>query len=276
MGSQMKTKIFAALAAVTIGGLGSATAADMRMPVKAPPIIAPAFTWTGCYIGAYGGGATENSNVQVIDPIAVPGAFFYNVGVANNVNGGRFNYSLGSSGIAGGTLGCNWQAPGTQWVLGIEGEGGYMNLQRTIVDPYSIPTFGGDSSFSTKIGNGYGSVAGRIGWAFDRVLVYAKGGVGFTTVQNGFSDTCVTAPCGPATLVTNASNTRAFGVGGGGIEWMFADHWSVKGEYLYLALGHSTQSPCGLGGGTGAGTVFCTSHTVDGVHTGKVGINWHF
>jgi outer membrane immunogenic protein len=276
----MRKTIFAALAAVTVAGLGSASAADMRMPMKAPPLIAPAFSWTGCYIGGYGGGATPARNVNVVDPTVSPGGVFaagtfYNAPTANITNGGLFNYGLGSSAIGGGTLGCNWQVTGTQWVLGVEGEGGYMKLSRTVVDPYSVPLYGGDSSFNTTIGSAYGSVTGRIGYAFDRVLIYGKGGVGFTTVQNGFSDICATAPCGTGLLVTSASSTQAFGVGGGGVEWMFADHWSVKGEYLYLAI-HGTQSPCAPGGGTATGSVLCSSHTVGAVHTGKVGINWHF
>ena len=97
-------------------------------------------------------------------------------------------------------------------------------------------------------------IAGRVGWAWDRVLFYAKGGVGFANVSSSFSDTCVTAPCGGATLVTNASSTQAFGVGGGGIEWAFASNWSVKGEYLFMGfspystnLGTVTTTATGTG-----------------------------
>src|SRR5438067_1685657 len=47
------------LAGTALGGLalaGPALAADL--PVKAPPImVAPAFSWTGCYIGGHVGGA---------------------------------------------------------------------------------------------------------------------------------------------------------------------------------------------------------------------------
>src|SRR3954453_15140585 len=107
----MKKALLAAIAAISIAP--AAFAADMRPPVlKAPP--APpmtVFSWTGCYIGAYGGGAWGGS-IDTNDPRSQGGAFpagtFYN-GAANAGNGGAYSYDLGSSAIAGGTLGCNWQ-----------------------------------------------------------------------------------------------------------------------------------------------------------------------
>jgi hypothetical protein len=37
--------------------------------------------------------------------------------------------------IGGGTLGCNWQPVGSPFVLGIEGEVGYMKLEGSAFDP---------------------------------------------------------------------------------------------------------------------------------------------
>ena len=63
----MKKLGLALIAAVTISA--PAFAADMRMPVKAAPIMAaPVMTWTGCYIGAGGGGAFETDDHYTARP----------------------------------------------------------------------------------------------------------------------------------------------------------------------------------------------------------------
>src|SRR5437660_1138427 len=103
-----------------------AGAADLgRMPVKAPVVPPPFFSWTGCYLGGYVGGAWSDR-----DPV------FTDLGNANfrafsgGVTAGRvedrhaFNVGLDNSVIGGGTLGCNWQPVGSAFVLGVEGEAG--------------------------------------------------------------------------------------------------------------------------------------------------------
>src|SRR4051812_8374012 len=219
----MNKRVLAAVASATLLATGSAFAADMapRPVYKAPPPIT-VFSWTGCYIGAYGGGAWGGS-VDTNDPRSQGGAFatgtFYNVaGGANAANGGAYSYDLGSSAIAGGTLGCNWQT--SNWVFGIEGEGGYLRLRDTGIDPFSA-TLGSDTRSETRVGDWYGVVAGRLGIAFDRTLIYAKGGVGFTEVKGTITDVCTVGACGGGTLLATGSDTRAFWVAGGGIEWAF-------------------------------------------------------
>jgi hypothetical protein len=38
----------------------------------------------------------------------------------------------------------------------------------------------------------------------------------------------------------------------------------------------TTYQVCGAGGGSVAGTNFCSSHSIDGIHTAKVGVNYRF
>ena len=82
------------------------------------------------------------------------------------------------------------------------------------------------------------TLAGRIGWTpTERVLFYVKGGGGWvgadsftiTDVTNGIS-------------VTDGGNNRNLGgwLVGGGLEWAFADNWSVRFEYDYLGLNSRT------------------------------------
>ena len=90
-GQQMKRLLLAGVA-LSVASATSASAADMqaRPYTKAPPALAsPAYNWSGFYVGAMGG-------------------FGW---------GTRFR---GSGGFGGGTIGYNWQFPGSQFVFGVE------------------------------------------------------------------------------------------------------------------------------------------------------------
>src|SRR3954451_20030995 len=82
------------LAGVSVFSLGTAaSAADLAArPYTKAPALAPGYNWSGFYAGVMGGYAW-----------------------ATNGNG--------SGGFGGGTLGYNWQAPGSQYVFGIEVDG---------------------------------------------------------------------------------------------------------------------------------------------------------
>src|SRR3990172_5088830 len=90
-----------ALAMVTI--MGAANAADIQrrqaMPAKAPMYMAPAYNWTGFYIGVNGGGGWGRSDWS---------------------NAGGTADSNLSGGLVGGTIGYNYQAG--QAVFGLEGD----------------------------------------------------------------------------------------------------------------------------------------------------------
>ncbi|RAI43308.1 outer membrane protein [Rhodoplanes roseus] len=247
----MKTFLLGTVAAIAI--VGTATAADMRMPVKAPPpVIAPAFSWTGCYIGGYVGGAwaADDATTYAYDLVGVP----Y----------GGYSYKLDSSFIGGGTLGCNYQPVGSPFVLGLEGEIGYMSLEGTAYDPFLAP---GLYSSSTKIGDWYAMITGRLGYSWDRAMVYVKGGVAFVDVESTFTTPFALAPA------FSVSDTVATWTVGGGIEWAFDMNWSIKAEYMYIAIdeGHSVSQ---------SGFTFLPvsrwDHDISGIHTAKVGLNYRF
>src|SRR5229473_7960318 len=110
-GAQMKkTTLLAGVATGALAIAAPAHAADLRMPVKAPPIAAPVpyFSWTGCYIGAHvgwGWGNKDFNNARSGSGSAEP-----------SLNGTVKQ----SGGIFGGQLGCNYQFANA-FVLGIEG-----------------------------------------------------------------------------------------------------------------------------------------------------------
>jgi outer membrane immunogenic protein len=266
-------KILGLVGAVLLSA-GPALAADL--PVKAPVRAAPAsavYNWTNCYVGGFLGGA-GGSNVDVGEAVSQGGTFaagtFYNA-----PNGASYSYRTSASVIGGGTLGCNWEAPGTPIVLGLEGEFGFLRSSVSVADPNSA-TFGFDTIDRTAIGDWYGVVGGRLGWAVGPALFYAKGGALFTRVNSSITDTCTVAPCGGGTLSATGSNTDVGWAAGGGIEYWFAPQWTVKAEYLFLGLNNQSFAVCGPGGAGAAGSTFCSSHSLGGISTGKVGVNFHF
>lgn len=190
----------------------AATAADLRLPVKAPVQAAQAFTWTGCYVGAHVGGAQIRSFAST------------------NFEGSGSSGDNGTGAIAGGQVGCNYQAG--NWVFGVEGEGSWSNSRATntmVVTP--VAPF--DSiSLTTKNTSDF-SVAGRAGFAFDRTLVYAKGGwVWGSFDYNSTLNCCFVAP----TLTSGSYNLNGFLVGAG-VEHALTRNWTVKFEYNYLDFG---------------------------------------
>ena len=147
-------------AAAAVGFIGSANAADL--PTKAPmapaPMVAPAFSWTGIYLGINGGWGWGRED------------WLDNTGAAS------INFRP-DGGVFGGQLGFRWQW--NQLVLGIEGTWDWAGLKDTVDNTL---TTGFVEEFRVR---SLYSVTGQVGWAWDRFLIYAKGGwAGATTRAN--------------------------------------------------------------------------------------------
>jgi outer membrane immunogenic protein len=211
---------------------GAAVAADMAPRyTKAPPMVSPATNWSGFYIGVMGGYASENAS----DDIGIPGV------VADPRMKGGFG---------GGTLGYNWQTG--QFVFGLEADAAFADINA------SATALG--VTVESRI-RSLGTVRGRLGVAFDSVLVYATGG--YAWADNRFS---ITAP----PLSFSESNFHHGWTAGAGVEWMFAPKWSVKFEYLYRDFGGETYFTGLVPGVAGVDTGNI------GFHSGQVGVNYHF
>jgi outer membrane immunogenic protein len=194
---------------------GSAVAADL--PTRAPPPVyippVPIFTWTGIYVGGQIGYAWGNQNSVVFLP-----------------NGSTLNGYSNNDGVIGGAhVGYNYQV--NQFVVGLEGSVDGSSLSRSIsgfTPSYGIGgyTIGGNTGVQ-------GSIRGRVGYAFDRVLIYATGGVAFAGV-NGYISTPYTYDSG--------SSTRVGWTIGGGLEYAVTNNWSIRAEYRYSSFGSYTSS----------------------------------
>ena len=162
-------RITTALAGLTLAG--SAFAADL--PRRAPPPVftpVPVFTWTGAYFGVNAGYITSTK-----DTVNTAGVFPANTGVITGNRPGAL--TLPKDGFTGGgQVGYNYQfTPGSGVVVGIEADAAYTDLSRT---RSFLGTAGGISTFRQSQ-DFLGTVRGRLGYAFDRTLVYATGGFAY-------------------------------------------------------------------------------------------------
>ena len=120
---------------------------------------------------------------------------------------------------------------------------------------------GGLGTISVK--NDYiATAAGRAGYAFDRALLYGKGGVAFTR------------DVADATDGIGGSSTGRFSrtgyVVGGGLEYVFLNNWSARVEYNYLGFGSQLERPTSAGG-----LVVTPMKVKDNISTVTFGVNYH-
>jgi outer membrane immunogenic protein len=287
----MKRLLLVGVALTTLLG-GSALAAELRRPAYEPPPPAPppVFNWSGCYIGGYVGGAW-NARDAIFTDLGNSTFGSFSGGIAGARGSHSWNVGLDSSFIGGGTLGCNYQAVGSPFVFGIEGEGGYMKLEGSAFDPLinsTLPVTAvratPDVLGSAKIGDWYAMFTGRVGYAWGGTLIYIKGGAAFVPFQTSFVDQCAVtaAGCGNWLISTSDSKTITYGTLGGGIEWALGSNWSIKAEYMFIGLQGDPRvtRTCNFAtlasGATVGGGPFCFDHEFNGIHTAKVGLNYRF
>ena len=234
-------------------GLVPALAADLSTPLyKVPPVAPPPFSWTGCYVGVEGGGAWgQSQHVAATAPNPAT------VGLPITL---RFNLA---GALAGGTVGCNYQVGNV--VLGVENDMSWTNKGASSPDmpPFSL---GAISSTNEKW---IDTLRGRVGWAWDRFLVYGTAGAAFTGVDVGV--------CSPTAICISDSRTRTGWSAGVGGEWAV---WSVpagtatlKIEYLHADFGAGlfVSPPIVVGRNTfDSRNVRLTDDIV------RAGLNWKF
>jgi outer membrane immunogenic protein len=251
------------LAGAGLGMIGSADAADMSVPVRAAP-----FSWSGCYLGIYGGWATANTwTTTDLGNSAI--------GLYNRFGVNPWSYSENTSFAGGGTVGCNYQPwAGSGFVLGVEGEGGYFSLSASTVQPNPVNITGSQSVIaSSKMGSGYGLIAGRIGWTFyERILLYGKVGVAFYDSSATVSDTTRTALINDTITATGSKSQTPLALGGG-VEYAMSDHWTGKAEYMFLDSS-SSYATCGVD--SRFSQSFCWQQAPSPIHLVKFGVNYKF
>jgi outer membrane immunogenic protein len=195
-------------AVIAVAAVGSARAADL--PMKAPAAEPVAYTWSGCYLGIEGGGNWGHGS---------------ETGVTTNpaTNGQPINNGVNlSGGLVGGTIGCNYQVG--NWVFSIENDLSWTNKSGSAQD---IPPF--DVQATNAISERWvDTLRGRVGVAWDRLLVYGTGGAAFANIAVNV--------CAPIACVGD-SQSRTGWTAGAGVEYALWQNLSLKLEYLHADFG---------------------------------------
>lgn len=239
---------------------GSAAAADLpsRAPVYAPP--AP-YNWTGDYLGGQIGYVWANNPAN----LSFPGATAASFGLASPAVIGPEVFPLGyiPSGVIGGIHG-GYNLQIAQWVVGIEGDIDGTSLSRTFTAGGIPPLY-----FSgTRRQSVQASGRGRVGIAFDRVLLYATGGVAFADFENDYATNVFGQP-----FWNSFANGRIGWTAGAGVEYVVTGNWSVRAEYRYSDFGHFTTYPFN-GVPITAGAIYVTNHPTE--NRVQVGFSYKF
>lgn len=253
--TRMKKLIAAAAGALALGLAAPASAADLaaRPYTKAPPMVAAVYDWSGFYIGINGGGGSAHTCWDF-------------VGVGGALTGEGCHNATG--GTVGGQIGYRWQS--AQWVFGVEGQGNWADFSG---DNVSLLFPGGalvtGDRNRSRI-DSFGLITGQVGYAWNNVLLYVKGGA--AVVGDKFDIYAAPGTPGAGTLLASARDTRWGGTVGAGLEYGFAPNWSVGVEYDHIFLGDVTRgftTPVG-------GLLFQTDRIRQDVDMGLVRLNYKF
>jgi len=197
-------------ALMTVNGALAADIAPRQEPVAAPVVrpVYNAFDWTGLHIGIHGGHLWGNHH---FDPAFMSGGGTL-PSVANSFNSDGY--------FIGGQAGFDVQFANNV-VAGIEADLSYADID-------------GESSYASTPGSFAGSeiewigtVRGRIGYAFDRIMPYATGGIAVAGTR-GFAHGLT----GPGSYASDRNVSTGWVVGAG-VEYALNDYFSLKGEYLF-------------------------------------------
>ena len=251
----MKRDFLRCLAGAAAGVLltGTSTyAADLGVPPPPPP-PPPVFTWTGFELGAQVGGGAGETGVRLI----------------TNLNGNpSFPPSdrYGSSGVFGGIhVGFNYQFSGP-FVAGVQLEYNFAGITGTA----SAPPL---NYLETSIRQ-FGSADGRLGVAFDRLLIYGIGGFAYGDIRSQIQLTGLA----PGIIDFFSVNRYGFDVGGG-LEYNFYGNWTARAEYRYYDWGTRGFNTAGFLSpvNTNAIAFAIPNHrSRETLQTGRIGLTYKF
>ncbi len=290
------------LSAVTsVALVSSAFAADIYTPSAPYAVVALPPSWAGFYlgvIGGYGGNTGLKFSEDVYYPNITPpntySTLFGSDTIAGGFGGGQlgYNFQFGSfvAGFETDIQGSDIQGSGAQAIFN----------PATPVSPILCGSGGGSGVAGKWPGvcagksdldvDWFGTVRGRLGYAWGGTLIYVTGGFAYGGVNSRFSytDNSISAVSTNAPLVgkTSTSSTQTGWVAGAGIEYKISPSWSLKGEYQYIDLGSITTGPGQTfyaNGGTpiptcpGASCLNLSGHSSDvAFNTVRVGVNYYF
>ncbi len=233
--------ILSVLCGLAYAGPEQYSGKEMKQVAPTPP---PCPSWTGFYIGGFGG-----YKYAVMDPhLDLSGAWREGPSDRDDLDADGSRDLSTSGGELGGVIGYNYEW--NNWVFGVEAAGGYLWLRNSNADqlssqeelPFEIST-----SFKTHYLFTFGP---RIGYAFCRWLPYVTGGLALgdldfhqnIRLNGGIED-------GNGSIRQGQQGAGSFHQGGssddtnvgwfvgGGLEYALTNHWKLRGQYEFIDLG---------------------------------------
>jgi outer membrane immunogenic protein len=269
----MKRAITLGIGALALAGMTLPTsAADLgARPYTKGPVAAPVpvFTWTGCYIGGNVGWGFGDNDVRVaVSPDPASQAF---IGPAFTAGAIPALFPLEMDGIiGGGQIGCNYQTG--SFVFGIEGDIQASDVKDALAVTTNVPGFVTGQHFASQSLDWFGTVRGRLGFAWGQFMVYGTGGVAFGRVNYGLG---ITFPATNDFQNIAVRDTETGWTAGAGFEWAFAPQWSVKAEYLFIDLGDRAFATIGSGRAPNL-TTSLIGNFENQYNIARVGVNYRF
>ena len=277
-------KLLTSLAAFT-ALTAAASAADLPRRA-APPVFTPVpvFTWTGFYAGFNAGYGFDTSNAAPRSYYVAPGTTGPS-GVVTGVGAiATFNRDTLDGFTGGGQIGYNYQfTPGSGIVVGVEADAQYVDFGAKRRDATVIGALNPGFAFTDPRGlaslDFFGTVRGRLGYAFDRILFYGTGGFAYASGSDerrfgGFSGN---------------DNFRTGWTVGGGVEYALptdsflnffrssAVTFKVEGLYVNLDRGTGGPAPLVIGPTNGVEVVTASSgRRQDDFAVIRAGVNYKF
>ena len=260
----------------------AASAADL--PRRAPPPVftpVPVFTWTGFYAGlesAYTFTDRQRITTAGISPVNLTNVQIQARPPLTRIEGDDFAN-------VGGTAGYNYQfTPGSGIVVGLANSIDWTDLnQKRLV----IGSTGAPSAFRQSL-DFLGTLVGRVGYGFDRVMVYGMGGLAYGNVL--YDARFFAAGSGALAYAGRHDDFETGYAYGGGIEFAlptdsflntFAigrylglkyDALTIKAEYVHYDLGSRNVLVASTGG---AGLGYVSRFRTEG-NIVRAGFNYKF
>jgi high affinity Mn2+ porin len=214
-----------------------AAAAELSAAMPAKALAAPApFDWTGFYLGGHFGYATGTSNWTATQPGFPASTLTGSLDLFSSYDAFKGTGSY----FAGLQAGYNRVLP-SHFLIGIEAD---FSSPNTIAGSQIFSSaLSGQGSYSDTVLQ-LGTARGRIGYVFDRWLVYGTGGVAWS--YDKLERTQLAGmPAGGSAVVgtTEAALLWRWGwAAGAGVEVPIAPHWSARLEYLAIEFGDRQKS----------------------------------
>ena len=237
--------------------LASVSAVSAADAVVEEPVVIVDETpvWSGFYVGAHAGYAWANREWD--------GEF---IGIP--VDDDLYDYDMDGA-LLGAQVGYNWQV--NNFVFGVEADASWSDASdtqtETTIIPFIIPI-----PVATEVESQMdwlATVRGRVGYAFDRFLVYGTGGVAFAHVKTDVNQSVFGFPTG----ADSDSATHTGWAAGVGVEAMVTQKISIKLEYLHADFGDEEYNYNLVPISSADDTFGSADLDVDTI---RLGVNFHF